>query len=264
MSRPDMGVSAPAHEPEEAARMSAFERLIGTLLSPGETFQDINRKPNWLVPILLAIVFSLAGNLIIFKRIKPDWEKIAREQVEKSLESQGKTMSDLPEQQREAINNRIKMSSKISPIITIAGPFFLPIVMAILALLFWGVTTIMGEQTTYKKVFSLTAHAFSVVLIIVQTLLGVLVVFLRNPEDIDITKGIATTNPGMLMPQGTSPILTSLFTRLDILSIWFLVLMSIGLAAVCRKMKVGKAAAIVFGLWTLYIIGAVAFAAILR
>src|SRR5438128_1324049 len=128
-----------ANQEQETARLSTIERLIGTLFSPGETFQDINRKPDWILPIIVALILGIAGNFVVIKRINPDWEKIGRDQVEKSLERQGKSLSDLSGQEREAVDSRIKMGAKMGPYFAFVGPVALPIGMALLSLIFWGV-----------------------------------------------------------------------------------------------------------------------------
>src|SRR5262249_34541873 len=162
------------------------------------TFADINRKPNWIVAALITIVVAFAVNFVVIKRLNPDWKAINRKQVEKSLKKQGKTMADLPEEQRNAIEKQIEIGAKFSGYVAFLFPIIIPLIgIVFLALIFWGCATIMGGQTTYKKVLSLTTYIFGTVTVVVQSLLALLVVFLRNPDDIDLTKGIAVTNPGM-------------------------------------------------------------------
>jgi len=263
MSGPQMKVAlTTGAEQQEAPRLNSFQRLIGTIFSPEETFQDINRKPDFILPVIVAIVIAVAGNLVINGRLKPDWEKIIRQQYEQQLARQGKTLADLPEQQRQSMESQIKLWARMAPFFPVTAIVSTPVMIAFLALLFWVGTILIQGQSTYKKVFSVTAYAFGVVIISVQTLLSIVVTFLRNPEDIDILKGIVITNPGMLMPPTSSPVLVALLTRLDLIAIWFLVLMSIGLAAVCKKVSAGKAAIIVFGLWGIWVVLRVAWTAI--
>lgn len=248
----------------EQPQMGAFQRLIGTLISPGETFQDINRKPDFLLPLLLAIVVSLAGNFVILKRLNPDYEKITRQAVEQQLAKNNKTISDLSPQEREAVEAQVKMGAKISPYVGYVISILSPLVIGLFALLFWAGTMLISGQSTFKKVFSVTSYIYAVVLVTIQMALNVLVAFLRNPEDIDLLKGsIAVTNPGMMLPAGSNAIVEALLTRLDIFSIWFIVLMSIGLAKVCKKTSTGKAATVVVGLWAIWVVLAVAWRAII-
>src|SRR5260221_10190071 len=50
---PSGSTPAPTTEPTPPAGESSFSRLGGVLFSPDETFASIERKPDWLVPLLL-------------------------------------------------------------------------------------------------------------------------------------------------------------------------------------------------------------------
>ena len=262
MSSPDMGVGTIAEKQEETARLGTFSRLIGTIFSPGETFQDINRKPDWIVPIIVAIIFAIGGGYIIKTRLNLDPEKIARQAIEQSLQQRGKSISDLTDQQKEGIEKQVQMSVKIQKVLPVLQAIFIPIFVAILSLVFWGAGVLLGGQTTFKKVFSVTAYAFAMVMSVCTVILNTLVAFLRNPEDINVLKGIAMTNPGMLMPDGTNKMLTALLGQIDVLNIWFLILITIGLAAVSKNMRPSRAAVAVFGLWSIWLVVRVGLAAI--
>jgi hypothetical protein len=262
MTSPETGVTTVSDKQEEPARLSPHQRLIGTLFSPGETFQDINRKPDWILPLIVAMIFSFAGNFIIINRVKPDWEQLGRKQVEQRLQKQGKSLSDLSEEQRQAIEKQVKFGSKFSSYFVYIVPVFVPVLTALLALLFWGSALLFGGQTTYKKVFSVSLYTNAVV-IVVATIVNIVVAFLRNPEDIDLTKGaIAVTNPGMLMPPETSAILIALLSQLDIFTIWYLILITIGISAVSKNLKPSMAAAAVFSLWAIWVVVRVGIAAV--
>ena len=45
-------VAAPGDQQPEA-KIGAMGRVFGVLFSPGETFDDIVRKPDWLLPYIL-------------------------------------------------------------------------------------------------------------------------------------------------------------------------------------------------------------------
>ena len=144
MSSPDMGVGTIADKQEETARLGTFSRLIGTIFSPGETFQDINRKPDWIVPIIVAIIFAIGGGLIIKNRLNLDPEKVARQAIEQSLQQRGKSISDLTDQQKEGIEKQVQMSVKIQKVLPALQVVFIPIFVALLSLLFWGAGILLG------------------------------------------------------------------------------------------------------------------------
>ena len=49
MATEPMPIPAPVVEP--AAKISPFGRIIGVLFSPKSTFEDIARKPSWILPV---------------------------------------------------------------------------------------------------------------------------------------------------------------------------------------------------------------------
>ncbi|MGH9823099.1 MAG: hypothetical protein ACREDR_07610, partial [Blastocatellia bacterium] len=72
---PATGTIDMARQPVEA-KIGPGGRLIGVLLSPTETFADINRKPTWLVPIIIVIVAFLCSLILTDLRAKPDWASL--------------------------------------------------------------------------------------------------------------------------------------------------------------------------------------------
>ena len=49
--------------PEPQPQMSAISRMFGVLFSPQKTFEDIVRKPSWIVPMLVADDSQHCGEL---------------------------------------------------------------------------------------------------------------------------------------------------------------------------------------------------------
>ena len=59
-------VQAPEPEPP---RMSAFARITGVFFEPGKTFADIGRRPDWLPPVLVLALATLAVTYVMSHRI---------------------------------------------------------------------------------------------------------------------------------------------------------------------------------------------------
>src|SRR5205085_536814 len=66
---------------EEPARLNWFQRLTNLIVSPGEVFADINRKPTIIAPLLILIVVISGVFYFTFWRVNPDWEKVTRDQM---------------------------------------------------------------------------------------------------------------------------------------------------------------------------------------
>ena len=82
----------------------------------------------------------------------------------------------------------------------------------------------------------------------------VLIVLLKPKGTIDIENPIAT-NLAAFFPDGTSKVLLTLGKQIDVFTIWILLLLAIGFAAVNpRKLKFGGAFGIAFGVWAAYVL----------
>src|SRR5690349_17241404 len=122
----------PPAAPAEPARLNAVQRLTGTLFSPGETFKDVNRKPTIIVPIVLGIILAVAGGLFFNWKVKPDWDRIFRAQIQRQVERSGRSMT--PEEMNEAVGRAKKIASFAPYIGLVAAPIIYLIIAGIMAL----------------------------------------------------------------------------------------------------------------------------------
>ena len=51
-------MATPVPETPVSGKISSWGRVFGVLFSPKPTFEDIARKPTWLLPVILLMVFS--------------------------------------------------------------------------------------------------------------------------------------------------------------------------------------------------------------
>ena len=265
MSQPEDQVSAvtPAYgapqrqeEPvaEEPARLGPMARLTGTLFSPGDTFADVNRKPTWIAPIIVAIVTVLASTFFFQWRVHPDWDSIMRTQIKKRMERSNQTLTEEQMQQQVGFAKSI---AKFSPIIAAVGtPIFYLVLAGVFAL---GLMFIQAK-TTFKKILSVVAWACASVGV-VATLVTMASLMVKNEEglrSIDPTQpaGVVPSNLAAFLPSETSAVIKSLAGSIDIFTIWILVLLTIGFAAIAgsRKITSGKTATVVFGFWLVFVL----------
>jgi hypothetical protein len=247
--------------PEEPAKLGPLQRLVGIMFSPGETFADVNRKPTVIAPILIAVATVVASTIFFSWWVNPDWDRILRPQVKQRIEKGGQTATE--DQIRQGVEFG-KMFAKFTPAIVAV---FVPIFYVVLAGIFALGMMFIQAKTTFKKILSVVAWGGAVTALI-GTIVGTIALLLQDKESlasIDPTKssGIAPTNVGAFLPSGTSPIITALANSLDIFSIWYMILLAIGLAAIAgsRKITPGKTGGMVFGLWAIFVLIKMGFAA---
>ena len=70
----------PVPAPEAQVSISPFGRVLGVLFSPGKTFEDIVRKPSWMLPLVLTTILSIAVSFSIGQRI--NWREFMSQQIE--------------------------------------------------------------------------------------------------------------------------------------------------------------------------------------
>lgn len=260
---PTYGAPHPQDQPrvEEPARLGPLARLTGTLLSPGETFADVNRKPTWIAPIIIAIATVLASTFFFQWRVHPDWDSIMRNQMKKQMERSNQSLTEDQMQQRVEVGKTI---AKFSPII---AAVFTPIIYVILAGIFALGLMFIQAKTTFKKILSVVAWSGAAIGI-VSTVVTMASLMVRDEESlrsIDPTQsaGIVPSNLAAFLSSNTSAAIKSVAGSLDIFTIWTLILLSIGFASIAgsRKITAGKTATVVFGFWLVFVLIKVGWAA---
>ena len=239
-----------AKEPERA-RLSPLQRLFGVLFSPGETFADINRKPTWLAPLLIAIVLGVCSTLFFSWWVNPDWNRIGRDMVRQRVNKTGGEMP--PEAQIEGQVKVMKLIGSLFPAFVVV---FTPILFLIVAGAFALGMMLMQAQTTFKKVLSVVAWSFCGVMSLVGSIVNNASLMVRDRESLDAINPmdqstITATHLGVLLSADSSPVLKALLSSFDLFTLWTIIILVIGLAAVSgsRKITTGKTGTLVVSLW---------------
>jgi hypothetical protein len=157
------------------------------------------------------------------------------------------------------------VSAKITLYVTegafIAGPLFVLGGIALLSLGLWGtINFAFGGKATYGSIFSMWFYAGLPG--IIKPLLGTIVIFAGvTPETFNIKNYAPTNVAAFLNPIETNAALYSVASSLDLITIWTLVLLGIGVATVAGvKRSSGYIA--VFGWWVIFVLIGAGIAAI--
>jgi hypothetical protein len=241
----------------ESAGLSQIERVTNVFTAPSKTFEDIKRgNKSWWMPFLIV---SIVG-YILFAAV---YAKIGMQQVvDNQIRMDPKTeerIAKMPPEQQAASS---KISLGITEGIFIGTPALVLLVGAVISLVLWPtINFVFAGKATYGSVFAM--WVYSTLPSIVKTLLGTAVIFAGvAPESFNI-KNFAPTNLGAFMnPLETNKALYTLATSLDLVSIWSMVVLSIGLATVAGvKRNSGYLA--VFGWWVITVLFGVGWAAMM-
>jgi hypothetical protein len=237
-------IPASSSVPEPQAAISPFARVFGVLFSPKPTFEDIARKPSWILPVILMTVLSILAVVVLNQRM--NWREYISQKIEKDSRA-----SQLSADQKE---RQVDISSKITVYIVYAAGVLGPILSAVIlgAIMMGAYNLFAGAGASYSQSLAIAAHSSLVGLI--STPIFLLVLLLRPPGTIDPENPVVT-NVAALLPEDSAKWLLALCKSLDIFTIWTLILIAIGFAAVNpRKLKGAKSFAIVFGVWGVYVV----------
>ena len=237
---------------EEIQPRSFWSRWIGVYFSPAEAFEDIARKPDFIFPLLVIVLSAVAITETMLAKI--GMERIIRNSIEMS----GQAAKMSADQVQQAIDRGKGIGSILAHVGGVLGaPIYLLIVAAIgLAV----VNAIFGSPLSFKKAFSVTCYAnlcgfVGALMVLPMILFGDVEHF--NPNN------PAPTNVGFFLnPLETSKPLLTLASSFDLFTIWFVVLLGIGFSqATGGNVKARSVFLVYFGLWMIWVLGKVGWAA---
>jgi hypothetical protein len=231
--------------PTEPAAKNSFARILGVLISPRETFEDINRKQDWLIPLIVIVVLALVSTYVFMSHA--DVLELIKTQLEKS----GRTVpSD------EALQGSLKITSIITYVsVLIVAPISLVVVAGILFVVF---AFILGAETDFKKVFS--ANLYASMTSLVKTVIAIPVLFVKQPSEFGNPADVVQSNLGILIDPSQKA-LHALGKSIDVFTIWYLIVMAIGMVGVSKNLTFKKAMTTMIALWAIVVAIAVTWAA---
>jgi hypothetical protein len=241
----------PATEPRAA--ISPLGRIVGVLFSPKATFEDIVRKPTWLLPLVIMAVLGVLAAVSLNQRM--NWRDYVSQQIEKSSRASQLT----PEQKQQQIDAGAKFAPISSYIFGAPAPIA---ILLVVALVMWGAYNLLGgANTNYKTSLAIVSHAF--VPSYIGSLLFLLVIFLKPVGTVDLQNPVAT-NVAAFLPDDVPKWLDAFCKNVDVFVIWVLLLIAIGFAATNpKKLKGGKSLSIALTVMAVYVVLRVGFAFIL-
>ncbi len=226
-----------AHDADEPAQMSEVGTLASIFFEPGRTFEDLRRKPRFVMAALLSILIIALFQVTFIQKL--GFEKIVRERLESNSRVQ-----QMPEDQKQVLI--AQQSGSIAKTISYAAtPFVILISFLIGGLIYWLGANAMGGSAKFSQGLAVWVYAgFPPILI--SMLANFLILFLKSPDEIDIASsqgGLIHANPSFFLDKG-SPVLSAVIATFDLFSLWGWILAAIGLKIV-GKISSGAAWAIV-------------------
>jgi len=232
--------------------MSPTQKLLGVFFGPSKVFRNLRAHPRWVAAYLVVTVLSLVYTFAFTQRLTP--EKIVNYRVDKAAElpppftPPPDRIETMRTQGIEQLKNPIQRVGTV--VTTFVAVFCFTAVMAALYLL--GVLVFGGRMNFWQ---SLSVMFYGAVPIIaIQKLLGLVLLYLKSPDDIHPILGQETLvqdNLGVLFTPADHPVIFVLATSIGILSFYSLWLKSTGLRNGATRVSSGTAWGVAITLWIL-------------
>jgi hypothetical protein len=227
----------PSAQPTEPG-LSGAARIMNVFVAPKKTFADLKANPSWWVPWLITSVFGLIFGAVAVQKI--DMVQFSRHQIEQSKMAQRQMEQLSPEQQEQNLQIRAKVTKFfffVTPLFSLlAGLIYAAVLMAVFNFGF-------AAEIPFKRALAIVFYALLPGLLTV-ILLTVSLLVSSDPNAIDIAGNPIPTNPGFFMnPETSSKFLYSMISKLDVITIWTVILLGLGFSvnSANRKLSAGTA-----------------------
>ena len=255
--------ATPASPTEAVKPLSFTDKLVGVFSSPGELYENVRQTPptnsNWVIPTLILVVVGLAMAYVLTTNptLSDQMSRIASEQMEKGLQKQIAAGKLTQEQANQARDNMQSFGTK-GPIIfsyvsAVLGPFFL---VFLPGLIYW----LLGKWVMKVSVpFMKVAEVVGLTLLIVSMETIVTLILQIGMNSVFASPSLAI----FISNFSVDNTMHSLAAKINIFTIWTLLVTSIGLARLFMK-DMPKVLVLVFALWILWTVITVFGSAALR
>lgn len=222
-------------------------KLQAIFFQPRAAFEAINLRPDWVIPLILLIVMAIATTVVMDSKI--GFEQIAIKQ----MEAQGSSPEQI--EQAQAGLGLIKVFAYAGGVL---GSLVIALVTAAFLLLGFYLT---GADVSFKKTLSVVMYSLFAYSLIVTILSITIIMVASDPAELDITN-MVTSNLGTMVDKAESPVLASLLSSIDILSFYYLFLLSLGMAITTRK-SLAASATVVILVWVVYLVAKLGWVALM-
>ena len=203
-------------ETKTSKDLNVIQKMVGVFFSPKDSFEAIDRKPDWIVPLVAIIILTLVFTMLTLPITMPAQMEKQREKMEE------RGMAE--DQIEQAMAASESMGKIMAPVGIIIG---VPIVLLFITLIIWFVgNVVLGGQTTFKKMFSV--YTYSSLIGTGGLMLVSLLIYVRQSADVHFSLAL-------LLPQDQSEeILYKILKGFDLFAIWQYAVLAIGFAVIYK------------------------------
>ena len=240
--------------PSQEPPLSEGQRLLDVFIAPSKTFTDLRRNASWWAPFLIIVIVSVLFSYVVDQKV--GFRKIVDNQIQLRPKA-AERLEQMPADQREkTLARQVSITKGVTYVIPLIGL----VVYAIFAAVLLGtVKVVTSAEVGFGALFALIVY--SRLPEVVKALLTILSLVAGVSSDAFDIKNPVATNAAYFLDPAVSPVLRALLSSLDVITIWTLVLVAIGVACVAN-IKRSTGFAIVFGWFGVIVLFQVGIAAI--
>jgi hypothetical protein len=217
--------------------MSEVGTLGSIFFEPGRTFDDLKRKPRF---IIAAVIMSLLVFGYSFGLQTKIGEAGLRSYIAEQMDKQAPNM---PADQKAS---QVDLQMTISKYSSYAVPVVVFIAFLIGGLFYWAAAKAFGGEGGFLHAVSVFTYS-SFPPTVVSMIASFIIMAIKPAEDIDLAlsqRSLINANPSFFVDGHSVPVLATLLATLDIFAIWGWILAAIGLR-ITNRLSSGSAWAIV-------------------
>ena len=249
--------------PDPEGRLSWFEKVTGIFYEPARVFRNLRVHPYWLGALLTIWVLTTIYSTAFIQRITP--ERIVDHTVEK-ISQMGPPFDPPPEaidrirtDQLDALKNPVqRVGSALKSLVAIFVFGALGAGISLLLIL------VFGGRANFWQVLAVTFYA-SLPVVAIQKILGLVILYLKAPEDLHPILNQETTlqdNLGILLSPANHPVLFVMASFIGITSLYGLWLRAKGLHYGSTRVSQGAGWGVSICLWLLLLLFATVITAL--
>lgn len=227
-------------KPEEkpAEELNFLQRVIGIFTNPERVFQYLRVKPDYILPLLLAVILTTVSSPFIYDIAIND--QIAN--IEKN--------DSIPDDRKELIIDQISTSQEGSRKIIymlVVPPISVLILYALISGIFLFIgNIILGGKARFVQLLSIYSYSYLIVMLL-GMIIKIPLILARQTTQINLSPAV------FFSPEQVGQAIFNFIQSFDIFNIWFIVVFGIGFAVIYAFSK-PKGIISVFIAWLLYVL----------
>jgi len=215
--------------PEDPPQMSEVATLGNVFLEPGRVFEDLRRKPRFLIAAIIISLLVTAYSFGLYYKVgEPGFRSFYSQQIDKN--PQGASVTG------EQRNQMVDMYMTIGTVTRYVMPVLVLLFLLIGGLIYWIAAKAFGGSGNLMHGISTWIYASFPPTVVSMLASNIILVF-KDVDNIDIAasqSGVVNANLGFFIDSKANPMLFALLGTFDFFMIWGWILAVIGLQTTMR------------------------------